>query len=121
MFADDICLFSPRISGLQCLLHICGYYTAEHKLAFNCNKTIGVISAPKIIKNHVPSNVFLNGVCVQFFEQVKYLGVLLNSTLKDDDGIQRQVKVISLYYAANKFRGTFDHCFPTVQNTLYRA
>ena len=30
MFADDICVFSPSISGLQCLLNICGDYAAEH-------------------------------------------------------------------------------------------
>ena len=24
MFADDICVFSPSINGLQCLLNICG-------------------------------------------------------------------------------------------------
>ena len=29
MFADDICVFSPSISGLQCLLNICGDYAAE--------------------------------------------------------------------------------------------
>jgi len=43
MFADDICVFSPNISGLQCLLNICGNYAAEHEITFNCNKTIGVL------------------------------------------------------------------------------
>jgi len=37
---------------------------------------------------------------------VKYLGVWINASLKDDDGIQRQVK--SLYC-------TFDQCSPTVK------
>jgi len=41
IFADDICVFSPSISGLQCLLNICGDYPAEHEITFNCNKTIG--------------------------------------------------------------------------------
>ena len=35
-------IFSPSISGLQCLLNICGDYTAEHEIAYNCNETIGV-------------------------------------------------------------------------------
>ena len=43
MFADDISVFRPSISGLQCLLNICGDYAAEHKITFNCNKTIGVL------------------------------------------------------------------------------
>jgi len=37
-----------------------------------------------ICKQHAPYNVFLNGVCVQFSDQVKYLYVLLNASLKDD-------------------------------------
>jgi len=40
MFADDIYVFSPSISGLQCLLNICGDYVTEHEITFNCNKTI---------------------------------------------------------------------------------
>jgi len=60
-----------------------------------------------------PSNVFLNGVRVQFFDQVKYLGVWINTSLKDDDDIQRQVK--SLYCAANELRGTFDQCYAAVK------
>ena len=108
MFADDICAFSPRISGLQCLLNICGDYAAEHEITFNCNKTTGVVFCPKKYKQPAPLNVFLNGIRVQFLDQLKYLGVWINASLKSDDDIQRQVK--SLYCAANKLRGTFDQC-----------
>jgi len=111
LFVDDICVFSPSIGGLQCLLNICGDYAAEHEITFNCNKKIGVLFCPKKYKQPAPSNVFLNGVSVQFYHQVKYLGVWINASLKDDD-ILRQVK--SLYCAANKLRGTFDQCSPAV-------
>ena len=60
-----------------------------------------------------PSNVFLNGARVQFLDQVNYLGVWINASLKDDDDIQRQVK--SLYCAANKLRGTFYQCSTAVK------
>ena len=75
MFANDICAFSPSINGLQCLLNICGDYAAEREITFNCNKTIGVLFCPKKYKQPAPSNAFLNGVRVQFLDQVKYLGV----------------------------------------------
>jgi len=78
-----------------------------------------VFFCQKKYKKPAPSNVFLNGVRVQFLNQVKYLGVWINASLKDDDDIQRQVK--SLYCAANKLRGTFDQCTPAVENTLFRA
>jgi len=54
----------------------------------------------KKYKQPIPSNDFLNGVRVQIFHQVKYLGVLLNASVKDGDDTQGQVK--SLYCAANK-------------------
>jgi len=60
--------------------------------------------------------VFLNDAWVQFSDKVKFLGVLLHASLKDDDDIQRQVK--SLYCAANKFGGTFVQSSPAVK-TLY--
>ena len=59
------------------------------------------------------------GARAQFLDQVKYLGVWINASLKDDDDIQRQVK--SLYCAANKLRGTFDQCSTAVKNTLFPA
>ena len=106
-------LSAIRFQILQCLLNICGDYAAEHEITFNCNKTIGVLFCPKKYKQPAPSNVFLNGVRVQFFDQVKYFGVWINASLKDDDDIQRQVK--SLYCAANKLRRTFDQCSPAVK------
>ena len=51
MSADDICVFSSSISGLQCLPNICGVYSAEHEIAFNSNKTTGVLFAQKSINN----------------------------------------------------------------------
>ena len=78
-----------------------------------------VLFCPKKYKQPAPLNVFLNGVRVQFLNQVKYHGVWINASLKDDDDIQGQVK--SLYCAANKLRGTFDQCTPALKNTLFRA
>ena len=80
-------MFGPNISGLRCLLNICGDYAAEHEIAFNCNKTIGVLFFLKKYKQPAPSNGFLNGVRVQVSDQVKYLGVSLNISLKDEDDI----------------------------------
>jgi len=114
----NMIVFSPSISGLQCLPYICGDYAAEHNIAFNCSKTIGVLFCLKKYKQPVPSNVFLNNVHVQFFDQVKYLGVWINASLKDDD-LQRQVKL--LYCATNKLTGIFDQCSPAVKNTLYHS
>ena len=100
-----MCVLGPSICGLQRLLNICGDYGAEHKIAFDCKKTIGVSFCLKIYKHPAPSNVFISGVHVKFYDQVKYLGLFLIASLKDDNDIHRQVK--SLYCAANNLRGTF--------------
>jgi len=96
------------VGGLQCLLNICGDYAhaAEHEITSNCNKTIGVLFCPKKHKQPASSNVFLNGVHVQCFDQVKYLCGWINASLKNDDGIHRQVK--SMYSV---------HYYSTVQQT----
>ena len=47
MFADDICLFSPSLVGLQDLLNACYNYGQSHKMLFNCNKSFGMLFAPK--------------------------------------------------------------------------
>jgi len=50
-----------------------------------------------------------NDILIEFAEQVKYLDVLLHSSLKDDD-IQKQAKKFSI---ANKFKGFFSvSCCP---------
>jgi len=56
MFADDICVFSPSISGLQSLLNICEC-AVEHDIAFICNKTISAFFAPKNM-NNLPHQMF---------------------------------------------------------------
>jgi len=78
---------------------------------------MGVLFCPKKCKQPAPSNVFLYGACVQFFDQVKYLGVWINASLKDDDDIQRRVK--SLYCVANKLRDTFEQCSPAVKTLFF--
>ena len=65
-FADDICVFSSSIRGLQCLLNICGDYAAKHEITFNCNKTIGVLFCPKNI-NNLPHQMFFYMVYVYNF------------------------------------------------------
>jgi len=87
--------------------------TSQHKIAFNCNKIIGVLLCPEKYKQPALSNVYLNRVRAQFFDRVKYFGVLLNASLKYGGDIQRQVK--SLFYAANKIRGIFDPCYLAVK------
>ena len=55
------------------------------KLLLIATKQLVFFFCPKKCKQPAPSNVLLNSVRVQFFDQVKYFSVWLNLSLKDDD------------------------------------
>jgi len=52
----------------------------------------------------------------KFAGQVKYLGILLHTSLKDDSEIWRKVKMLDC--AANKLKSVLDQRSTAVKNTL---
>jgi len=56
----------------------------------------------------------VNNVHVQSSDQVKYLGVLLNVSLKDDMMMISQKQVKSLYLCSKQLRGILAQCSPAV-------
>jgi len=50
LFAHDLHVFGPSLSGFQRLLNICADYAAEHKIVFKCNKTVGVVLPPNKVE-----------------------------------------------------------------------
>jgi len=49
MYADDLILLSPSLSGLQCLVDICSIYAKDHNLVFNTKKTICTVYALSLV------------------------------------------------------------------------
>jgi len=73
---------------------------------------------PKTNKQCVTAGVCLNGVVgVKFSEQVNYLGLLVCASLKNDNDIHSQVKILCC--AANKFKGTFGQCSTAVMTPCF--
>ena len=64
-------------------------------------------------------SIFLSGTKIKFSDKVRYLGVLINQYLLDDDDIKHQVRM--LYSAANKLRSRFVKCSSAIKNTLFRS
>ena len=79
-FADDICVFSPSISGLQCLLNIYGDYAAEHEIIFNCKKTTGVLFCPKKYKQPMTKTYDKVSVSSRNLSQVSVSEVTVSTT-----------------------------------------
>ena len=59
----------------------------------------------------------LGGQYIKSVDQYKYLGILLDTELSDDKGIQRQLRY--QYCAANKLRASFSRCSNAVKNVPF--
>ena len=119
MFADDLCVFSPSVNGLQKLVNVCKEYAVNNCIIFNNNKTVGMIHQNKKFKVNVEPNIILDGRCIKFVNSVKYLGVLITNDLYDDLDINRHLRY--LYCVGNTLRSKFHNCSSQVKNVLFRS
>ena len=81
LYADDLCIVSLSSAGLQKLLSICDEYCASHS-TFNVKKSVCMFFICTVNKHCENSTVFLSGNHIDFVQEVKYLGVFLNSSMK---------------------------------------
>ena len=49
-YADDMCLISISLAGMQELLNVCHSYSIEHSLLYNANKSYSLCFKPTFIK-----------------------------------------------------------------------
>ena len=61
----------------------------------------------------------LNNTEIKIVNEIKYLGFVLDSYLRDDFDIKRQTRAV--YCIANKLRSNFYLCSKHVKNVLYRS
>ena len=80
--------------GLQMKLNTLGYFLTP---SYGSN-----------FKLKIKSNVVLVDFKIRFVNEIKYLGVFLNSKLRDDEDINRQVRY--LYGTANRLKTCFYKC-----------
>jgi len=123
MFADDICVFCPSVRWLQRILDVCQAYAESHGIIFNCNKTVCMTFTAKRAKSTATPVLKLGGQYVKAIDQYKYLGILLDTELSDDNNIQIQRQLRYQYCAANKLRASFSRCsnHNAVKNVLFRS
>ena len=65
------------------------------------------------------STVFLSGIHIDFVQEVKYLGVLLNSTMKTSIDVSRQTQ--KLYAQANMLLSNFRYCSNEVKCSVFKS
>ena len=65
------------------------------------------------------STVFLSGNHIDFVQEVKYLGVLLNSSMKTSIDVSRQTR--KFYAQANMLLRNFRYCSNEVKCSLFKS
>ena len=82
LYADDICIVSLSSSGLQHLLNICSDYCERHDLTFNVKKSMCMYFSTSINKHCGLPVIYLGNCECQFVNEVKYLGVMIHSSMQ---------------------------------------
>ena len=110
LFADDLCCFSPSLTGLQDLVNVCNAYASSHDIVFNCRKSGGVLFSPKNFKQSKPP--FLLHVLdkVEFVDRVKFLGIIMDSSSNENCDISRQTRALYSIGNNNKLRSKLSLC-----------
>ena len=90
MYADDLVILSPSLSGLSELMQVCGSYGMNHDIKYNSTKSSVLVCKSKyIIFFNLPS-FKINGETIKEVDHVKYLRQFISNTLRDDKDILRQ-------------------------------
>ena len=119
LYADDICIISLSSSGLQQLLNICDDYCKLHDLVFNAKKSMCIYFSTTINKHCGLPVIYLGNSVCQFVQEVKYLGVIIHSTMKTTIDVARQTR--KFYLQANLLLRNFRHCSDDVKCALFQT
>ena len=119
IYADDLCVISLSSSGLQSLLNICTEYCQLHDLTFNAKKSVCMFFRSSVNKQCGLSDIFISGSICAFSNEVKYLGVMINSSFKTTIDVQRQTR--NFYARANLLIRNFRYCTDNVKCYLFQS
>ena len=119
LYADDICIVSLSSSGLQHLLNICSDYCEQHDLTFNAKKSMCMYFSTSINKHCGLPVIYLSNCECQFVNEVKYLGVMIHSSMKTTIDVTRQTR--KFYMQANLLLRNFRHCSDDVKCSLFQT
>ncbi len=117
-YADDMCILAPSACALQQLIDICQDYGDKHDILYNPIKSHCMTILPKRYNLTIPT-VTLNNTELIYVEKVKYLGVILHESFKDDHDISRQLRC--LYASSNTLLSKFSYCTQQVKLQLLQS
>ena len=112
-------IVSLSSSGLQQLLNICHDYCELHDLTFNAKKSMCMYFSIDMNKHCGLPVIYLGNSVCQFVKEVKYLGVMIHSSMKTTIDVARQTR--KFYMQANLLLRNFRYCSDDVKCTLFQS
>ena len=97
---------------------MCENYASAHNITFNVKKTKCMCVKPKSLQDMCVPPIVLNGRVVHVTNEHKYLGCILNDSMKDDNDIKRQLRQV--YSKGNSLVHKFKPCTDSVKAELFR-
>ena len=119
LYVDDLCIVSLSSAGLQKLLSICDEYCVRHSITFNVKKSVCMFFKCTVNKHCDNLTVFLSGNQIDFVQEVKYLGVLLYSSMKTSIDVSHQTR--KFYAQTNILLRNFRYCSNEVKCNLFKS
>ena len=119
LYAVDLCIVSLSSAGLQHLLSTCDQFCASHSLTFNVRKSVCMFFKSKMNKLCDNISVVLSGNNIDFVHETKYLGVIINSSIKTSSDVVRQTR--KFYEQAIMLLRNFRYCTNDVKCLLFKS
>nr|XP_027209908.1 uncharacterized protein LOC113803337 [Penaeus vannamei] len=119
IYADDIVLLCPSLSGLQTLLNESAEYIAAVKLTLNTDKTRCALFNKSRLNKTPATGLRVNNMYIQFVNEVAYLGYVVTHNNSDDRHIEKLYR--GLCVRANAIFRTFKNCSHDVKVLLFKS
>jgi hypothetical protein len=121
-YADDIVLLAPSWGALQCLINLLNSCAIDIDMSCNVAKTVCMVFQPSCRSKSIASEFpafLLNGNTLQFVNEFRYLGHMINNSFSDDDDIKREIR--NLFMRTNILIRRYSKCSVQVKLALFRA
>ena len=116
-YADDICLISISLAGMQKLLNVCHSYSIEHSLLYNGNKSYPLCFKPTSIKFERPY-FYLSEKIMPKVSHCKYIAIIIS---EHNCGADLKRQMGKFYTNVNMLIRNFFKCSVDVKCYLFKT
>ena len=117
MYADDVTLICPSVTGLQQMVDICLKFGMENSIVFN-NKNTVCVDFSRVQHTDVKC-IIVNRKQIPWSKTVRHLGNILQFNLDDTPDIA--LKTSEMIFSVNKLCSNFNSANDETKCTLFKA